>query len=169
FEIIRQKPTSKVILLDPAINMLFLAKEKALKKNVVVSIVLGEGENLPFKDESFDGITIAFGIRNVENRHRVLKEFYRVLKDNGVVVILEFSKPRGLLGVLYDFYFHGILPLVGWVVSGDREAYRYLPDSVEKFPTPIEFIGELRSAGFKRVIYHPYTMGICYCYKAYKR
>ncbi|BAT70867.1 ubiquinone/menaquinone biosynthesis methyltransferase [Thermosulfidibacter takaii ABI70S6] len=168
FEILRQKPNAQVTALDPAKNMLLVAKRKAAKKRVKLYLVLGQGEKLPFRDKSFDGITIAFGIRNVVDRNATLREFHRVLRDNGVVVILEFSKPRGLFGVIYNLYFHKILPFLGWLISKDKEAYSYLPNSVEKFPKPSLFAKELMEVGFKRVMFEPYTMGICYCYKAYK-
>ena len=168
FEILRQRPSALVCGLDPASDMLKVAKKKASKKGRKVLLVSGEGENLPFPEESFDGITIAFGIRNVEDRAKALSEFFRVLKPGGVLVILEFSKPRGLFGVVYDFYFNVLLPLIGWIVSGDREAYSYLPASVARFPEPCEFAKEIIRAGFRAVLFEPYTMGICYCYKAFK-
>ncbi len=168
FEILRQKPSSLVYGLDPACGMLKVAREKALKKGKRLLLISGEGENLPFPDGSLDGITIAFGIRNVENRAKALSEFFRVLKPGGVLVILEFSKPRGLFGVVYEFYFNVLLPLIGWIVSGDREAYSYLPASVARFPEPCEFAEEIIKAGFRAVLFEPYTMGICYCYKALK-
>ncbi len=168
FEILRQKPSALVYGLDPSCGMLKVAREKALKKGKRLLLISGEGENLPFPDGSLDGITIAFGIRNVENRAKALSEFFRVLRPGGVLVILEFSKPRGLFGVVYDFYFNVLLPLIGWFVSGDKEAYSYLPASVARFPEPGEFAKEILKAGFKMVLFEPYTMGICYCYKAFK-
>ncbi len=168
FEIKRQSPQSLVVGLDPAEKMLEVARKKALRKGLSVLFVRGEGERLPFKDGAFDGVAIAFGIRNVEDRRATLSEFARVLKRDGVLVILEFSKPEGLAGKVYNLYFHHILPLIGWVVSGDREAYTYLPRSVEEFPAPEQFARELMEAGFSRVLMEPYTMGICYCYTAFK-
>ncbi len=168
FEILKQKPDAKVFGLDPAPKMVVVAQRKAFKKGKKLFLVLGEGERLPFKDETFDGITIAFGIRNVEDRKATLFEFYRVLKETGVAVILEFSKPSGIFRLIYDLYFHKILPIVGWIISRDKEAYSYLPESVERFPKPSEFAKELTEAGFKRVIYEKYTLGICHCYKAFK-
>ncbi len=168
FEILNQKPTAAVVGIDPAENMLKVAAQKSLKKGKRLLLVKGEGEHLPFRDCTFDGITIAFGIRNVEDREKTLSEFYRVLKPGGTLVILEFSKPKGILGKVYDLYFHRILPFLGWLFSKDREAYTYLPESVEAFPKPAEFAREIAGAGFKYVLMEPYTFGVCYCYKATK-
>ncbi len=168
FEVLRQSPDAFVVALDPAFNMLKVAGKKARKKGARLLLVMGEGERLPFPDAFFDGVTIAFGIRNVEDREATLSEFYRVLRDDGRLVVLEFSKPKGLFGAVYDVYFHWILPTLGWIISGDRQAYRYLPESVERFPGPSEFSKELMRAGFKRVVLQPFTLGICYCYRAYK-
>ncbi len=169
FEILRQKSEAKVFGLDPALNMLKVAKEKMLKKGKILFLTAGEGENLPFPDASVDGITIAFGIRNVEDRGRTLSEFHRVLKPKGTLVILEFSKPKGIFGFVYELYFNLILPILGWLISGDREAYSYLPRSVARFPKPSQFAREILKSGFESVLMEPYTFGICYCYKAVKK
>ena len=169
FEILRQKPEAKVFGLDPAINMLKVAKEKMLNKGKIFFLTAGEGENLPFPDASVDGITIAFGIRNVEDRRKTLSEFHRVLKPKGTLVILEFSKPRGIFGLVYEIYFNFILPILGWLISGDREAYTYLPRSVAHFPSPNQFAKEILRSGFESVLMEPYTLGICHCYKAVKK
>ena len=104
-------------------------------------LVGGDAERLPLRDGWFDGALVAFGIRNVADRPRALREARRVLRRGGRMVVLEFSMPRGLLGRAYRVYFGSVLPFVGRVVSGDASAYTYLPASVAVFPEPPEFGG----------------------------
>ena len=167
-EIKNQYPKAYVIGVDPATRMLEVAKEKIKSKRYNIQLIAGDGESLPFKDSSFEGVCIAFGIRNIPNRKKALSEMKRVLKKGGILVILEFSKPEGIIGIIYDFYFHKILPFLGWVFSKDKKAYRYLPDSVEEFPQPFEFAREIVSCGFKKILIEYFTWGICVCYVAFK-
>jgi demethylmenaquinone methyltransferase/2-methoxy-6-polyprenyl-1,4-benzoquinol methylase len=111
----------------------------------------GDGERLPVGTGLFDGALVAFGIRNIGDPLRALREVHRALRPGGRLVVLEFSLPGGLLGRLYRFYFTRILPWVGGLVSGDRSAYAYLPASVARFPTPGEFGGLMEEAGFVSV------------------
>jgi demethylmenaquinone methyltransferase/2-methoxy-6-polyprenyl-1,4-benzoquinol methylase len=116
---------------------------------------------LPFPDRSFDALTIAFGLRNLEDPLRGLREMHRVVKPGGAIVILEFSKPVvPLLKHLFSFYFRQILPKIGGLISGDRHAYQYLPDSVGKFVPQEELLTLLRSAGFRNPAYRNLTGGI---------
>jgi demethylmenaquinone methyltransferase/2-methoxy-6-polyprenyl-1,4-benzoquinol methylase len=116
---------------------------------------------LPFADRSFDALTIAFGLRNLEDPFRGLLEMHRILRPGGAAVILEFSKPVvPVFRHLFNFYFRQILPRVGAVISGSRTAYQYLPDSVGRFPAQDELLGLLRSTGFKNPGYRNLSGGI---------
>ncbi len=129
-----------------------------------IMLVNAPCEEIPHPDESFDGITIAFGIRNVVDRQAGLCEMYRVLKPGGRVVILEFSNPRSqLFRKIYYFYFQKILPTIGGLLS-KRSAYQYLPDSVIEFPGQGDFSNMMSAAGFQRVQYVDQTFGIATVY-----
>jgi demethylmenaquinone methyltransferase/2-methoxy-6-polyprenyl-1,4-benzoquinol methylase len=128
-------------------------------------LVAGDAERLPLRDAWFDGALVAFGIRNVSDRPRALREARRVLKRGGRLVVLEFSMPSGLLGRAYRLYFGRVLPFVGRVVSGDASAYTYLPASVAVFPEPPEFGALMGQAGFEDVRWRPLTGGIAHLYR----
>jgi demethylmenaquinone methyltransferase/2-methoxy-6-polyprenyl-1,4-benzoquinol methylase len=131
-------------------------------------LVAADGEALPFASGSFDGALVAFGIRNIGDREQALRELHRVLRPGGRVVILEFSMPPGLLGGAYRFYFRHVLPRVGALISGDREAYTYLPASVAVFPEPPAFGAMLEGAGFTGVRWTALTAGIAHLFRADK-
>lgn len=125
----------------------------------------GNCEQLRFADNSFDRATIAFGIRNFENREKALGEILRVLRPGGRLVILELSVPSNrVLRALYCVYFTKILPVIGGMVSGDKAAYRYLPASVLKFPGKEEWMGTMRDCGFRNVSHRSFSFGICRMY-----
>lgn len=129
----------------------------------------GNSESMDWSDSSFDRVTIAFGIRNFENREKALREILRVLKPGGRLVILELSVPSNpVLRWFYCLYFTKILPLVGGTVSGDRAAYRYLPASVLKFPGKDEWMSTMRSCGFRNVRHKAFSFGICRMYMGEK-
>lgn len=129
-----------------------------------IMLVNAPCEEIPHPDNSFDGITIAFGIRNVVDRQAGLCEMFRVLKPGGRAVILEFSNPKSqLFRKIYYFYFQKILPTLGGLIS-KRSAYQYLPDSVIEFPSQEEFSQMMADAGFKRVQYVDQTFGIATVY-----
>ena len=136
---------------------------KALAGNRLASIPLIEGDalRLPFLDGSFDGVTIAFGLRNLSNVERGLAELFRVLKPGGSLAVLEFSKPvvPGF-SFLFKAYFTKLLPFVGGLISGSRSAYQYLPDSVSRFPDQKELEARMQQVGFERVEYQNLTGGI---------
>ena len=139
-------------------------KLKASSYGRRIMLVNAPCEEIPHPDESFDGITIAFGIRNVVDRQAGLREMYRVLKPGGRVVILEFSNPRSqLFRKIYYFYFQKILPTLGGLLS-KRSAYQYLPDSVIEFPSQEEFSRMMGEAGFQRLQYINQTFGIATVY-----
>ena len=124
---------------------------------------------LPFSEGEFDLVTAAFGFRNLANYDRGLAEIYRVLAPGGEAGILDFGEPKGLIGRVYRFYFHRILPAVGTVISGVSGPYKYLPASVQRFPSPEQMLQRMRDAGFCEVSWTPYTFGIAGLYRARKR
>lgn len=169
-EIARLQP-KKIIGVDISAGMLQQGRRKLKKRNLHNRIELkkGDSENLQFPDNSFDTVTVAFGVRNFENRKLGLREINRVLSPGGRVVFLEFSQPEGFpVRQLYNFYFTNILPQWGRLFSKDNFAYRYLPDSVKSFPYGEAFLDELRSCGFVKVCYTPLTFGIATIYEAQK-
>ncbi len=123
---------------------------------------------LPFRDNSFDLVTSAFGFRNLSNYEHGLREIYRVLRAGGEVGILDFSEPTGVLGKFYGFYFRRILPKIGTLISGVRGPYSYLPASVERFPAPQEMVGRMHAAGFSEALWKPYTFGIAGLFRGSK-
>ena len=130
-----------------------------------ITAVRGDGENLPFSESSFDRVAIAFGIRNFQNREQGLAEMLRVLVPGGRLVVLELSLPeQKVLRALFKCYFLHILPFIGGLISGNRGAYRYLPESVLRFPPKDIFLNMLTSAGFVNVGHKALTFGICRMY-----
>lgn len=160
-----------VVGLDPSTAMLAVGRQKLEKKGLSerVSLVLGDAEELPFPDRSFDGVSIAFGIRNVPNRTRALREMARVTRPGGRVAILELSEPRkGPLAALARFHVHTLVPHVGAFLSRAPE-YRYLERSIAAFP-PAEEFGELmQRSGLDVVQIVPLTFGVCHLYVAEPR
>jgi len=128
-----------------------------------IRLTAGDAYTLPFMENTFGAVTIAFGLRNLTHRVDGLKEMARVLTPGGRVVILEFSPMgRPVIGLLFRFYFHRVMPFLGGIISGDRGAYRYLPESVDQFPNPVQLGQEMVEAGFTEVKYRALTMGIAF-------
>lgn len=143
---------------DFSYNMLKLGSDKFPEGSFSVS----DAHMLPFKSGSFDRMTISFGFRNVTDKPTGLKEMHRVLKPGGKLCILEFSQPEGFIfSRLYRLYFTKILPFIGGIISGNREAYDYLPDSVYKFPKRDAYRQMVIDAGFESIEFNPMTFGIC--------
>jgi len=167
---IEKGTNAKVIGLDLSQQMLNVGviKIKKLKLDGKISMQKGDAENLPFEDNRFDAVSVAFGVRNFENLTKGLAELRRVVKDNKSVYILEFSKVEGFLGPFYMFYFKNILPAIGRLVSKDNRAYTYLPDSVNAFPFGEKMKQILLDTGFKKVEYKKLSLGIATIYKATK-
>ena len=156
---------------DLSEGMLAVMREKVGKAGLteMISIEEGDGENLRFPDNTFDRVTIAFGIRNFEDRPKGLREMLRVLKPGGRLVILELSRPENkIIRWFYDLYFLHILPKIGGKVSGDKAAYAYLPASVAAFPGKKAFMATMREAGFRAVAHKAFTLGICRMYTGEK-
>ena len=130
---------------------------------------MGDSENMRFEDNYFDAVTVSFGVRNFGNLERGLSEMYRVTRDDGKVVILEFSKPKIFpFKQLYNFYFKNILPLIGKKGSKDDNAYEYLYKSVQAFPDYEKFGAILEKVGFRSVQWKPLSLGICTIYTGVK-
>jgi demethylmenaquinone methyltransferase/2-methoxy-6-polyprenyl-1,4-benzoquinol methylase len=156
---------------DISEGMLEIGRKKISKQGLSDRIVLltGDSENLPFPENKFDAVTVAFGVRNFENLEKGLSEILRVMKPGATLVILEFSKPsRFPFKQLYHFYFKFILPLIGRVVSKDKSAYTYLPESVQAFPDGSRFESILRELGFKNTTCTSLTFGISSIYTGQK-
>lgn len=150
-EMMRQQPGARVEALDPSRNMLDVAKHKLIKLDLQRSVGLGvaDAEALPFAQGSFDGVAIAFGIRNVPDRARALREMARVTRPSGRVVILELTEPRGSwLAPLARLWVHRMVPSIGALLSGARE-YRYLESSIAAFPPAEEFVAMMQSSGLR--------------------
>jgi demethylmenaquinone methyltransferase / 2-methoxy-6-polyprenyl-1,4-benzoquinol methylase len=132
----------------------------------VAAALEADALHLPLRSQSLDLIVTAFGFRNLANYEAGLREFHRVLKPGGQLGILEFSEPGGLLGKLYAYYFHRILPAIGRIICGKDGAYNYLPVSVGAFPPPPEILSMLSACGFSNGDWQPYTFGIAGLYTA---
>jgi demethylmenaquinone methyltransferase / 2-methoxy-6-polyprenyl-1,4-benzoquinol methylase len=137
------------------------SKTQALRLGSAIRTVEADSMVLPFAGSSFDAATIAFGLRNLENPRAGLAEIRRVLKVDGVLVILEFSRPvLPVVRGVFQFYFHHILPRLGAWISGQGAAYQYLPASVDRFPSQHELAGWMETVGFRSVGYHNLSGGI---------
>lgn len=161
----------KVVGVDISEGMLKLGVEKVKKAGLdaKIELKLGDSEQLPFADNSFDAITVGFGVRNFENLEKGINDIYRVLNPGGSFVVLEFSKPRKFpIKQLYKFYFKYVTPFVGKLFSKDSSAYTYLPESVDAFPDGQDFLNVLKKAGFTSTMAKPVTFGIASIYFAKK-
>lgn len=157
-------PGSRITGADISEGMLAGGRKKVEAAGLcdMISLEAGDCEHLDFSDGSFDRVSIAFGIRNFEHIDKGLSEMYRILRPGGKAVILELSVPGNpVLLAAYKLYFLHLLPVIGGLVSGDKDAYRYLPASVLGFPAPEKFKGMMREAGFSDVRATAMTFGIC--------
>lgn len=166
-----QTKAEKIVGLDISNGMLEVGRQKIAKRALdhTIDMVLGDSENLPFDDDSFDAITVAFGIRNFENLEKGLSEILRVLKPNGIFVILETSVPtKTPYKQGYKLYTNFILPTIGKIFSKDKSAYAYLSESASKFPFGEAMNNILREIGFIDVESVPQTFGVATIYTASK-
>jgi demethylmenaquinone methyltransferase/2-methoxy-6-polyprenyl-1,4-benzoquinol methylase len=148
---LKLKP-EKIIGMDISSGMLEVGKQKMKKRafDNIIDMQLGDSENMPFADNTFDAITVGFGVRNYENLEKGLGEMLRVLKPGGQAVILEFSKPKAFpIKQLFGFYSKVLIPLFGKYISKDERAYTYLPESVAAFPEGAAFVGVLQKVGYQ--------------------
>lgn len=161
----------KIIGLDLSEGMLEIGKKKVMNKHLdsLIEMVLGDSEKLPFGDDHFDAITVGFGVRNFEDLDKGLREIYRVLKPGGDFIVLETAQPEHFpMKQLYKFYSKYIIPTIGKMVSHDKNAYDYLPESAAKFPYGKNFNNILEKNGFINATDKPLTFGVASIYTATK-
>lgn len=159
----------KVVLADINGAMLAKGRERLLDKGVVVDYAQVNAEQLPFADNSFDVVSIAFGLRNVTDKQAALSSMLRVLKPGGRLLILEFSELKiGLLKPFYNIYSFGVLPLLGRLIAGDATSYRYLAESIRMHPNQETLLGLMQAAGFERCDYFNLNGGIVAVHRGYK-
>jgi len=152
---------TRATVLDINAEMLAVGRSRALEAGHDITFIEGNAEALPFRDRSYDAVTIAFGIRNVPRIALALAEAYRMLRIGGRFFCLEFSTiDMPALDALYDFYSFNVIPALGRLVTGDAEAYRYLVESIRRFPRPEAFAQMLRESGFARVSFQRLTGGV---------
>ena len=157
----------RVIGVDISEGMLQVGREKLKRKGLddKIELRMGDSEKLLFDNNNFDAVIVSFGVRNFENLEKGIADMYRVLKPGGKTVILEFSKPSKFpFKHIYNFYFKAILPKIGRLVSKDKAAYTYLPESVQAFPDGKNFLEVLEKVGFKNTRCKPLTFGISSIY-----
>ncbi|TKX32580.1 bifunctional demethylmenaquinone methyltransferase/2-methoxy-6-polyprenyl-1,4-benzoquinol methylase UbiE [Campylobacter aviculae] len=144
--------------IDPSEGMLEIAKQKFPN----IDFIQAKAQNLPLGNESVDIVSISYGIRNVVERKQALNEFFRVLKKGGIFVVLEFTKREkgGLIATLRDFYLKNILPTLGGIISKNKDAYEYLPNSIDEFLSKEEFIKELSDSGFEMIDFKSFSFGV---------
>jgi len=161
----------KIVGVDISEGMLAVGREKIKKlgKQDIITLQSGDSESLSFADNYFDAVIVSFGVRNFQNLLAGLTEMNRVMKSDGMCVVVEFSKPKSFpFKQFYNFYFKYILPLIGKTVSKDSSAYTYLPESVQAFPDGADFLEIYKKAGFKNTKCIPLTFGICTIYTGQK-
>ncbi|MBU2919665.1 MAG: demethylmenaquinone methyltransferase/2-methoxy-6-polyprenyl-1,4-benzoquinol methylase [Psychrosphaera sp.] len=164
-------PTGKVVLADINDSMIKVGREKLHNLGVVsnVEYVQANAQALPFAENTFDLVTIAFGLRNVTDKDEALRSIYRVLKPGGRLLVLEFSKPeQQWLNKAYDFYSFKILPEMGQLIAGDKESYQYLSESIRMHPDQDTLKQMMETAGFDQVSYTNMTGGIVALHKGFK-
>jgi demethylmenaquinone methyltransferase/2-methoxy-6-polyprenyl-1,4-benzoquinol methylase len=166
----RVGPHGRVVLSDINNAMIRTGRARLLDRGIAgnVEYVQADAERLPFPDNSFDCITMAFGLRNVTHKQAALDAMYRVLKPGGRLLILEFSRPAALLKPAYDFYSFSILPRLGQLIARDAASYRYLAESIRMHPDQKTLVGMLESAGFEGCDFHNLTGGIVAIHRGYK-
>ncbi len=158
---------SRITGADFSEGMLAVMREKLARKGLEDRILLiqADAAALPFPEASFDAVTVAFGIRNFPDREQALREILRVLRPGGILVILELSEPENrLLKACYRLYFRHILPFIGGLISGNRAAYKYLPDSVGRFPGRKKWMGIMQRQGFEALSHKALSLGLCRLY-----
>jgi len=162
-------PAGEAIGTDFCAEMLEPAPAKAARAGLEVRFAVADALSLPFGDARFDVASIAFGIRNVDDPLRCLREMARVVKPGGSVIVLEFGQPRGAFGALFRAYSRGVMPLVGGLMTGNRAAYQYLPRTAAAFPAGEKFLALMGQSGaFSRSEAHPLTFGTAYVYRGVK-
>lgn len=170
-EAVRQLQVKHVTGIDISAEMLEIGREKIKKRQLdnIIELQEGDSENLPFENNTFDAITVAFGVRNFEHLEKGIEEMRRVLKKDGQMIVLEFSRPTIFpFKQLFNGYFKYILPVIGKVTSKDPKAYQYLYESVQSFPEGPQFLNILEKTGFKSNQCKRLSLGICSIYSSIK-
>lgn len=167
---IHERCDAKLTLCDINNGMLEVGKARAIDNNIHgIEWVCGNAEELPFEDNQFDAYTIAFGIRNVTDIPKALREAHRVVKMGGKIQVLEFSAVENpVLAKIYETYSFHAIPKMGELIANDRDSYQYLVESIRRFPDQESFANMLREAGFGRVKYHNLTGGVCAIHSGWK-
>lgn len=171
FRFLTRAPGATATVCDMTESMLVAGRQRAESDRMADRLdwVVGDAMALPFADASFDVYTISFGIRNVTRIEDALSEAYRVLKPGGRLMVLEFSQlPNPLLQKAYDLYSFNVIPAMGQVIAGDSDSYRYLVESIRKFPDQERFAAMVREAGFGQVKYRNLTMGVAALHSGWK-
>lgn len=161
----------EIIGLDISKEMLEIGKKKIAKRKIsdIIKMEVGDSENLRFENNTFDAISVSFGVRNFENLEKGMREMNRVLKKDGKLIVLEFSRPTVFpIKQAFNFYFKYILPVIGRITSKDKRAYSYLYESVQAFPEGDNFISVLEKTGFKQNTCRRLSLGICSIYTGIK-
>lgn len=171
FRFLKRAGSGHATVLDLTEPMLIEGRKRAEAEQMAQSLdwIVGDAMALPFKDNSFDVYTISFGIRNVTHPQVALNEAFRVLRPGGRLMVLEFSQiPNDLLQKLYDLYSFNAIPVMGQVITGDRDSYQYLVESIRKFPDQDRFLEMVKTAGFENAKYRNLSMGIACLHSGWK-
>ena len=164
----RRAGAGNVVATDINHEMLAIGAQRLLQAGFPCPVVEADAEMLPFADNTFDVVTVSFGIRNMTHKDRALREMLRVLRPGGRLLVLEFSKCQPWFKPIYDFYSFRFMPWAGGVIAGDRESYRYLAESIRMHPDQPTFAGMMTDAGFERVSWKNMTFGICAMHIGFK-
>ena len=163
-------PNGPVIGTDFCPEMMETAPTKSEAQQLHVEFEVADAMNLPYPDHTFDISSISFGIRNVDDPSIALKEMARVVKPGGKVVILEFGQPKGIMGLIYDWYSRYIIPFIGGLITGNKEAYQYLPRTASQFPCREEFLTLMKNTEmYSEASFQELTFGIAFLYKGVVR
>ncbi len=171
-QLAKKHKNTSIVGVDISANMLTIGRKKISKGNLQnrIQLVQANSMSLPFANNEFDAAMVAFGVRNFEDLTRGIAEIYRVLKPGASFHVLEFSMPSKFpMANLYRFYFRRLLPFLGGIISGNKGAYTYLPESVFSFPEKEKFIATMTGEGFKECTYKRLTFGVATIYVGYKR
>ncbi len=157
----------KIVGIDISQGMLDVGKKKIQQQGLqsVIELIYGDSETINFPDNSFDAVTVAFGVRNFQNLEKGLSEMHRVLKPNGKIVVLEFSRPKHkLFRGLTEFYMKVVAPKAGSMFAKNKDAYQYLNTSIQAFPEREQFTEVMKRNGYQKIYYKPLSLGICCIY-----